>query len=369
MADLLKHVYDDHFFSVYTNALKVALPHFNLDLFMADVKDDTWESKELKQRMAHLVFYTGRLLPTQNQEKILIIYSLVNELRKNGVKDQNFPYLFMADLIPATMLDDLYLSIPAMEFMTILTSFEFAGRPYFVNYPLEMMTQMLKWSKHTHPYVRRYASEGCRPRLPWGLQLKQFVIDPSPIIPILENLKDDPSEYVRKSVANNLNDISKDHPDLVIDIIKKWKGKTKNTDWIVKHASRTLLKKGHHEVLDIFGTSSKTLFELTHFEISHEQIALGNTLSFDFKIINKEPKSAKFRIEYVIHFVKSNGHRSKKIFKIAEPLISEGDILTGTKKHKFIDLTTRKHYAGPHKIALVVNGIEGDGVEFELMGS
>jgi len=366
MADLLKHVYNDHFFSIYTTALKKVLPDFNLDQFMASVRDDSWESKELKQRMSHLTLHTGKLLPTHNQEKVTAIYHIIHELRKNGVNDQNFPYLFMADLIPASMLDDLHTSIPAIEFMTVFTSFEFAGRPYFVQYPGQMMAQMLLWSKHPNPYVRRYVSEGCRPRLPWGLQLKQFVLDPTPIIPILENLKDDPSEYVRKSVANNLNDISKDHPDLVVDIIKKWKGKSKNTDWILKHASRTLLKRGHHEVLDLFGTSSKTMFEIVHFAISHDQLSLGDTLTFDYKIVNKEQSSAKFRIEYVIHFVKSNGQQSKKIFKIAEPTLTEGEILSGTKKHKFIDLTTRKHYRGTHKIALVVNGLESEGVEFEL---
>jgi len=366
MADLLKNVYNDHFFNTYTNALKSVLTDVNLDQFMDSVRDDSWESKELKQRMAHLTLHTGKLLPTQNHEKVTIIISIVNELRKSGVNDQNFAYLFMADLIPAHMIEDLDLSIPAIEFMTVFTSFEFAGRHYFVKYPKEMMAQMLKWSKHSNPYIRRYASEGCRPRLPWGLQLKQFVVDPSPIIPILENLKDDPSEYVRKSVANNLNDISKDHPDLVIDIIKKWKGKTKNTDWILKHASRTLLKKGHHEVLDLFGTSSKTMFEVTHFGISNDQLTLGDVLSFDYKIANKEKTSAKFRLEYVIHFVKSNGQHSKKIFKIAEPTLSEGEILSGTKKHKFIDLTTRKHYTGTHRIALVVNGVESNGLDFEL---
>jgi len=367
MAELLKDVFNDQFFDTYTKVLKVVIPDFDTDQFLASVKDDSWKSKELKQRMAHLALHTSGMLPIQNQDKVRTIYTIVNELRSSGVKDQNFAYLFMADLIPAYMLEDLQLSIPVIEFMTIFTSFEFAGRQYFLQYPKEMMTQMLKWSEHTHPYVRRYASEGCRPRLPWGLQLKQFVSDPSPIIPILENLKDDPSEYVRKSVANNLNDISKDHPDLVIDLIKKWKGKTKNTDWILKHASRTLLKKGHHEVLELFGTSSKTWFVLSHFEISHHQLVLGDTLTFDFKIVNKEETSAKFRLEYVIYFIKSNGKRSKKIFKISEPIIVSGHELVGAKNHKFIDLTTRKHYAGIHKIAIVVNGVECAGKEFEVI--
>jgi 3-methyladenine DNA glycosylase AlkC len=84
--------------------------------------------------------------------------------------------------------------------------------------------------------VRRLASEGCRPRLPWAMALPQFRKDPSPALPILEKLKNDESDYVRKSVANNLNEISKDHPQLVLDICERWYGQTANTDWLVKHA-------------------------------------------------------------------------------------------------------------------------------------
>ncbi len=366
MAEPLKHVYNDHFFDTYTNGLKNVIPNFDSNRFLASVIDETWDAKELKQRMAHLALHTNNILPSDNQKKVSAICEIVNELRSNGVKDQNFAYLFMADLIPINFLDDLTLSIPMIEFMTIFTSFEFAGRLYFVKYPDEMMDQMIKWSKHNHPSVRRYASEGCRPRLPWGLQLKQFVSDPTPIIPVLENLKDDPSEYVRKSVANNLNDISKDHPDLIINLIKKWRGKSKNTDWILKHASRTLLKKGHPEVLELFGTSSKTWYILSQFEISKLQLDLKDTLTLSFKLENKEPSSAKFRLEYVIYFVKANGQRSKKIFKISEPIIEISQEVQVIKKHKFIDLTTRKHYVGVHKIAIVINGIESDGIDFEL---
>ena len=104
---------------------------------------------------------------------------------------------------------------------------------------------MLKWSKHKDPRVRRLASEGCRPRLPWAMALPDFKRDPSKILPILEQLKADSDVWVRKSVANNLNDISKDNPELAISIFKKWLGGNKETDWIVKHAARTLLKQGN----------------------------------------------------------------------------------------------------------------------------
>lgn len=95
------------------------------------------------------------------------------------------------------------------------------------------MKQMLVWSKHEHWGVRRLSSEGCRPRLPWAMALPNLKKDPTPIIPILENLKNDPARFVRLSVANNLNDIAKDNPEIVIDLAKKWKGESKEVDWLL----------------------------------------------------------------------------------------------------------------------------------------
>jgi 3-methyladenine DNA glycosylase AlkC len=366
MADLLKNIYNEAFFDQYCRALGVALSSFDARKFIDKVKDHAWEDYELKQRMSQLAIVTDEYLTSDYVGKVKTIKLIITELRRLGVGDQNLAYIFLADIITIHGIDDLETSFDAIAFITQFTSFEFAGRAFFIKHPKQMMQQMLKWSKHKSPFVRRFASEGCRPRLPWGLQLKDFCVDPMPIIPILENLKDDPSEYVRKSVANNLNDISKDHADVVIELIRKWQGTSKNTDWILKHGSRTLLKQGHTEILDIFGTSSKTLFEVSQFNISQQGLRLGDTLSFEFKIINKEKVDAKFRLEYIIYFVKSNGQPSKKIFKISEPTVFAGQTLSGQKNHRFVDLTTRKHYAGLHKIALVVNGKECQVKTFHL---
>lgn len=366
MAEPLKLIYNNRFLDQYCSVLSSVIIGFDPDSFRSKVLSDEWDGFELKQRMQHLTLVTGDVLPECFKDKMDCIIKIIEKLRSLGVKDQNFEYIFLADIVPMYGLDDLNTSIKAIEDITQFTSFEFAGRAFFVHHPQQMMAQMLKWSQHKNPNVRRYASEGCRPRLPWGLQLKEFVKDPSPIIPILEKLKDDPSEYVRKSVANNLNDISKDHPQLIIDIIKKWKGASKNTDWILKHAARTLLKKGHDEVLDLFGTPTNLSYELLRFQIDKTSIALGDTLGFEFEILNNENTPANFRVEYLIEFVKSNGQTSRKIFKICESKVSPNDTLSGARRHKFIDLTTRKHYAGTHSIALVVNGVENTRLSFEL---
>ena len=229
------------------------------------------------------------------------------------------------------------------------------------------MKQMLKWSKDKNHHLRRLSSEGCRPRLPWAMALPAFKKDPSPILPILENLKNDESEYVRKSVANNLNDISKDNPELVLEIIKKWKGKSKNTDWIVKHASRSLLKSGNPEALEIFGVSSKVNVDVLKLKIAKKKIKIGESNTFAFTIHSKEKKDIKLRLEYFVHYVKVNGSLSKKIFKISETKYSPGETREITRSHSFKNNSIRKHNAGEHKISIVCNGVEKATASFLLI--
>ncbi|MGO0993631.1 DNA alkylation repair protein [Clostridioides difficile] len=227
-----------------------------------------------------------------------------------------------------------------------------------------MMAQMRKWSKHKSEHVRRLASEGCRPQLPWGQAISKFKKDPTPVLPILEQLKTDTSTYVQKSVANNLNDISKTHPDLVISIAKDWYGKNKSTNWIVKHGCRTLLKKGNRDVLALFGYDDTTSINIQDFTLETTSIFIGENLTFSFKILAK--KATKTRLEYGIDYMKSNGKRNRKIFKISEVSLKENEKKSYMKKHSFADVSVRKHYPGIHSIAIIINGIEKDKLDFEL---
>jgi len=227
-----------------------------------------------------------------------------------------------------------------------------------------MMEQMYAWSKHENEHVRRLSSEGCRPALPWGQALVSFKKDPSPVLPILEQLKTDPSAYVRKSVANNLNDISKTHPDLVAKLAKEWYGKHEYTDWIVKHGCRTLLKKGNRDVLAIFGFHDVSSVDAHGFVLDKNTVAIGEEFTFSFDISTKE--ATKVRLEYGVDFVKSNGKRNRKIFQISEISFAENQKKAYSKKHSFEDLSTRKHYPGSHSITLIVNGTERGTLDFEL---
>ena len=222
-----------------------------------------------------------------------------------------------------------------------------------------------KWSKHENEHVRRLSSEGCRPALPWGVALNKYKKDPSPILPILEQLKTDPSAYVRKSVANNINDISKTHPDLIAKLSNDWYGKNELTDWIVKHGCRTLLKKGNRDVLGIFGFHDVSSISVSDFKISTKKVPFGGEMTFSFTVEAKE--ATKIRLEYGIDYMKANGKHNRKIFQISEIAFKANQMKTYEKKHSFEELSTRKHYPGLHKITLIVNGVEQGTLEFVLL--
>jgi 3-methyladenine DNA glycosylase AlkC len=215
---------------------------------------------------------------------------------------------------------------------------------------------MITWADHPHPFVRRLASEGFRPRLPWGMGIPSLKKDPTPVLLVLEKLKSDPSETVRRSVANNLNDISKDHPELALMVLKKWKGLSPETDLLIKHAGRGLLKKGNENVMALFGFNPGiTAIEISN--VKHDkQVVIGEKFSFSFTITNLGRKGTDTRVEYMIEYLTSSGKISKKVFQVRERNMSPGMSEFISKRQSFANLTTRKHYPGRHKLSIVLNG-------------
>jgi 3-methyladenine DNA glycosylase AlkC len=255
----------------------------------------------------------------------------------------------------------------ALEFLTQFGSAEFAVRQFIKLDEARALKFFVKWSKSPNYHVRRLASEGCRPRLPWGEALQNFKKNPAPILPILENLKFDESVYVRKSVANNLNDISKDNPDLVLDLLQKWQHE-KVSESLIKHALRGLLKKGNKTALKIIGVEAENLsknFNIQSFALEKAVLNISQVLNFSFVLENKASNN-KIRLEYVVYFLLKNGSYGKKNFQITTKNFAKG-VFSFTKKHAFFDLSTRKHNAGKHLISLIVNGVEIKKLQFDLI--
>lgn len=366
MAEALKYIYNDQFFRHLTSNLKAVLPAFKEKVFLSDIHNDIWAELELKQRMRHISAVIHRHIPGNYEEQLEIILALTDRLLQENPIQQSFPYLILADFVEQFGLQQLKASLRAMEKITQVTSCEYAIRPFLKADPEKVMKQMLKWSGHKNENVRRFSSEGCRPRLPWGMALHQFQQDPAPILPILENLKNDPSEYVRRSVANNLNDIAKDHPDLVLRIAQTWIGKTEATDRLVKHASRTLLKKGNTDVLKLFGHADDLAVAVNKLKLSAAAIAIGDNLSFTFQLSHSEKATAALRIEYAVYYKKARGHSQKKVFKITENSYEPGKAYEFVRNQSFRDLTTRRHHPGEHVISIIINGKELARKTFQL---
>ena len=335
---------------------------FQVDAFLKSTMDKTWDGLELKDRVYKVTGNLGTYLPSDYKTAISIIDKVVMNY---GTWLDGMAWFFPL-FVEVYGQDEKNwdLSIAALERYTSYASSEMAVRPFIIKHEKRMMAQMYAWSKHENELVRRLACEGCRPALPWAPALNSFKKDPTPVLPILEQLKTDPSPHVRKSVANNLNDISKTHPDLVVKIAKGWYGKNELTDWIVKHACRTLLKKGNLDVLAIFELNDVISVDVEDFALSAISISIGADLTFSFAVSTK--KVSKIRLEYGIDYVKSTGKRSRKIFQISEISLKENMKKSYTKKHSFADVSTRKHYPGIHSITLIANGQERETLDFEL---
>ena len=352
----LKNCYNDTFFEKLTQLIKQQDSPFNADEFKHDIYHGDWDDYELKQRMRHITQCLNTHLSGGYEQKL-------NTLKPVSVHFNSYDAMFFSDFVEQFGLDHFDLSIQAMHHFTQYCTAEFAVRPFIEHYPEKMMNQMMQWTQSDNHHVRRLASEGCRPRLPWASALVKFKRDPSPILPILEQLKEDDSDYVKNSVANNLNDISKDHPELLVEIAQQWKGKSKHTDWIIKHASRTLLKQAHPDIMSLYGYKKPTHITLNNFSCS-PSLAIGEELNFSFNL-NSSKEIGLCRIEFALYFMKANKKQARKIFKISESNIKSKD-KNYNKSFSFKPRSTRKLYAGKHSLAIIINGVEFESIDFEL---
>lgn len=356
MAEQLKNLYSKELINKIAEKIFLINPNFEKQNFINEVFDSSWEKLELKARIRHISNLLDKFLPLSYANQLKILKEV-----KNGFS--GLEALIFQDFVEVFGLKELSESLKALEVFTIDSTSEFAIRKFILNYEDETLNQMKIWAKSENEHLRRLASEGCRPRLPWAIALPKFKENPKKVLEILELLKNDSSKYVQKSVANNLNDISKDNPKIVIDFVKNNLKVSKNLDWICKHASRTLLKNGNEEILKLFGLNELKNIEILNF-FCNDSLFIGDDLNFSFEL-KTENNLGNIRVEYKIDYLKKNGKYSKKVF-----MLSQNNILNSSKKFSkrqcFKDMTTRKHYEGEHFISILVNQKEIKKKDFYL---
>ena len=307
------------------------------------VQQGDWEELAFKQRVRRIATELNRYLPADFEQAATHLETIAPEF-------PGLPGIVFPDYIEVYAPSDAWdRAMVALERLTRHSTSEFAVRRFLLEDQERFLKLAVRWSQSSDEHVRRLASEGTRPRLPWGQRIPALIADPRPVLPILDDLLQDEALYVRKSVANHLNDIAKTHPELVIARLEQL-GTHPHTDWILRHASRTLLKQGHPDVLKAFGLVTRGTVTVDELTVT-PTLPIGGELTFTFALATTEPQV--LRIEYAIDYVKKRG-TSQKVFRISERQVIGRE--TFTKRQSFRNLTTRVHYPGTHQLTILING-------------
>jgi len=356
----LKEMFNKNFFLHLAEELNKTYSAFDTKKFLKDVTSDLKELS-LNQRMRKASETMHIYLPSDYKKAVSILRDTIPTVQRGYVS------LLFPDYIGVYGKKDIKTSLEALKYFTTFGSSEFAIREFLKLDFEKTLSEMKKWSKDKDHHVRRLSSEGSRPRLPWSFKLEEPIKNPYATKEILETLKEDDELYVRKSVANHLNDISKDNPDAMLKIVKGWGTTNKHTSWIIKHAARSLIKKGNQQILSVFEFEKDPKVSVSNFSISQKKIKLGDRLKFTFELESNKNKEQNLVIDYAIHYKKLSGELAPKVFKLKEIKLQRNEKLGIAKEQLFKDFTTRKHNAGMHKIEILINGKSYGIQEFQLL--
>lgn len=356
----LKEMFNKKFYDQLAVGFNNADKNFHPEKFVKQVTKDL-ESLSLNQRLRNTSVVLKEHLPADYKKSIEIMFKVIPVV-KGGYVSLVFP-----DFVGLYGHRDFDLSMEALKYFTQFGSSEFAVREFLKRDFSKTISVMNKWAEDKNHHVRRLASEGSRPRLPWSFKLDEVIKNPQVTRSILEKLKSDEELYVKKSVANHLNDISKENTDYMLGLINSWDKKNIHTAWIIKHASRTLIKKGNNQSLAIFGFEKNVKAGITNFKLNKSKIKLGEILKFEFDVISEKTKPQKLVIDFVIHYRKKSGDLSPKVFKLKEIELQSKQKLHISKTHRFQDFTTRKHYPGKHIVEIMINGKPFQKKQFDLV--
>ena len=261
---------------------------------------------------------------------------------------------------------DVPRALACLHALTQRFSAEFAIRPFLRDHPALVLDTLTRWTQDPSAHVRRLVSEGSRPRLPWGLRLQALVSDPAPTLPLLRALQDDTSAYVRRSVANHLNDIAKDHADLVAGWVHEHRrGASAQRTALLRHASRSLIKQGHPPTLVAWGLQPGLRGTAT-LTLSAPHAAVGDGVDLAVALTSTARTAQDLVVDYVVHHVRANGGTSPKVFKGWKLTLAPGETRPLAKRHSLRPVTTRTLYPGTHRVEVLVNGAAVAAASFEL---
>ncbi|WP_306368800.1 DNA alkylation repair protein [Nocardiopsis sp. CC223A] len=354
---------------VLGTAVRERLPEFDVEGYAAEVAARVGPL-ELKDRVMVMAEGLRARLPAAYPEAVAVLVDSLGEdlVDGAGMYAQGFHLMAVARFVEEYGVSHPEASLPALVAITRRHTSEFAVRPFLVHHREAALKLMHACAVDPDPNVRRFASEGLRPRLPWARRLPEFVADPEPVLEVLEVLRNDPSAYVRTSVANNLNDISRDHPGRVLDLAERWsrESPTPETAWTVRHALRTLVKKGDQRALALLGATGGDRVDAREPALSPAVLDLGGELRVRVELVNTDDRPHTVIVDYRVHYVKADGSRRPKVFKWTTVELCAGERRTLVKRHRVKPISTRTHHPGEHLVEVQVNGVIKAAAPFEL---
>lgn len=351
-----KEYFDQKMVERLADDLVQVYPRLKHSAFIRDAVDGL-EALELKARSRQIAAALHSYLPPDYPEAIEIIIRALGAplVSDRDCLNDGFYYWPFADFVAEYGVDYFEQSMRANYEITQRFTAEFSIRPFLERYPVETRKLLKQWAHDANPHVRRLVSEGTRPRLPWASLLSDGIKDPGPNLPLLEALKDDSSRYVTRSVANHLNDIGKDHPELLMEICETWMADaSEETRWLIRHALRNHIKQGNQRALTLLGYG-KTELQID-LKVQPINVKMGGEVFFDACLINLSGKPQRLMLDYRLHLLRKNGSRSIKVFKWKDLCLAPGQRLTLKKKHSFRPVSTRVYYPGSHRVDLQANG-------------
>lgn len=269
-----------------------------------------------------------------------------------------FRYLPHVFFVQKYGLEHFDAAMQAQDALTRRFSCESSIRPYLERYPQQTLAQLGQWARHDNAHLRRLVSEGTRPRLPWAPRLRSIDAGDPAVMALLETLRDDPALYVRRSVANHLNDITKLAPEIALETCRRWLlDASHDRRWLVTHALRDLVKKGNAQALDLMGAGVVPDVVLSGFAADPAQITLGDTVRFSFTLTSRAASAQELLVDFAVDFVKANGDTRPKVFKLKRLILAPGQSVQLSGRVSLAEMTTRSHYPGRHTIEARINGV------------
>lgn len=367
MAEPLKNLYGPEIPHRIADMISSAHPRFAAQKFLDFVLPD-YESLELMPRGWHMADGLKHALPDNYEKAVDILLTSLPpprppEAERSATADREgntmAPFIFMPHtfFVARYGLEHFDASMRAQYELTQRFTAEFSIRPFLQHHQQATLDKLHSWINDPSEHVRRLISEGTRPRLPWASRLPAFQKDPQPVLQLLEQLKDDRSLYVRRSVANNLNDIGKDNAQTMLDIAQRWlENASPDRAWIVRHALRVAVKNAEPKALALMGYGANPQVSVSQISVTPEHINTGDVIEFSAVIKSTRNETQPLLIDYKVHYVKANGSTSEKVFKLTRADLEPGAELPISKRISFKPVSTRRHYPGRHHIDLLING-------------